>query len=187
MIQRDHIEKFSSVSTFLAMPVPLFNRNQGNIINARGVLVQQQKEYERLRLALSDQLATSFRTYLTLRAQAQRLEKEVLPLAKENLELTTQAYKAGRIDFLRVLNAHQSYFQANLAQIEIFTELHKVVVEIQGLQLTGGLNPTEIGTALQTTPGAGTSGLRGVLLQQLQEQKGTGPRNLPGVIQAGEK
>lgn len=187
MIQRNHIEKFSSVSTFLAMPVPLFNRNQGNIINARGVLVQQQKEYERLRLALSDQLATSFRTYLTLRAQAQRLEKEVLPLAKENLELTTQAYKAGRIDFLRVLNAP--------------VVLPGEPGPDRGLHRAAQGGGRDSGTPvdrrsesdgdwhreLQTTPGTGTSGLRGVLLQQLQEQKGTGPRNLPGVIQAGEK
>jgi cobalt-zinc-cadmium efflux system outer membrane protein len=185
--QRDHIMKFSSVSTLLAMPIPLFNRNQGNILNAEGVLAQQQKEYERIRLALGDQLAVSFRSYLTLRAQAERLQKEVLPLARENLELTTRGYRAGRIDFLRVLAARQSYFQANLAHIDALTELHKVVAEIEGLQLTGGLNPTEVGTALQTTPGAGTTGQRGVLLQQLQEQRGAASRSLPGAVQGGEK
>jgi cobalt-zinc-cadmium efflux system outer membrane protein len=185
--QRDHIMKFSSVSTLLAMPIPLFNRNQGNILNAEGVLAQQQKEYERIRLALSDQLAASFRSYLTLRAQAERLQKEVLPLARENLELTNRGYRAGRIDFLRVLSARQSYFQANLAHIDALTELHKVVAEIEGLQLTGGLNPTEVGTALQTTPGAGTAGQRGVLLQQLQEQRGAASRSLPGAVQGGEK
>ena len=185
--QRDHIMKFSSVSTLVALPVPFFNRNQGNILNAQGVLLQQQKEYERLRLALTDQLVASFRSYLTLRAQAQRLAKEVLPLAKQNLDLTTQGYKLGRIDFLRVLNARQSYFQANLAYVDALTELHKIVVQIEGLQLTGGLNPTEIGTALQTTPGAGTSGQRGVLLQQLQEQRGGALRNLPGTVQGAER
>jgi cobalt-zinc-cadmium efflux system outer membrane protein len=185
--QRDHIEKFSSVSTLVSLPVPLFNRNQGGIVTAQGVLLQQQKEYERIRLALSDQLAVSFRQYASLRNQAEQLEKDILPQAKENLELTTQAYRLGRFDFLRVLNARQTYFQANLAHIDALTELHKVVVEIRGLQLTGGLNPTEVGTALQTTPGAGTTGMRGVLLQQLREQHGMGSRNLPGAVQAGER
>jgi cobalt-zinc-cadmium efflux system outer membrane protein len=185
--QRDHIEKFSTVSTLVSMPVPLFNRNQGNIVNAEGVLRQQQKEYERIKLALGDQLSASFRQYLALRAQAERLRKEVRPRARENLDLTTQGYRLGRFDFLRVLTARQTYFQASLAYIDALTELHKVVVEIEGLQLTGGLNPTEVGTALQTTPGAGTTGTRGVLLQQLQEQRGAASRNLPGAVQAGER
>jgi cobalt-zinc-cadmium efflux system outer membrane protein len=184
--QRDHIMKFSSVSTLVALPVPLFNRNQGGIVNARGVLQQQQKEYERIRLALSDALAASFRQYQTLRTQSERLGKEILPQAKENLDLTTQAYKAGRLDFLHVLNARQTYFQSDLARIDALTELHKVVAEILGLQLTGGLNPTEVGTALQTTPGV-TTGIRGVILQQLQQQQKTSLRNLPGVIQGAER
>ena len=184
--QRDHIMKYSSVSTLIAMPVPLFNRNQGNIINAQGILRQQRMEYERLRLALTDALAASFRQYQTLRAQAERLEKEILPAAKENLDLTTQGYKAQRFDFLHMLNARQTYFQASMARIDALTELHKVVVEMQGLQLTGGLNPTEVGTALQTTPGT-TTGIRGVILQQLQQQSAAGTRNLPGVIQGAER
>jgi cobalt-zinc-cadmium efflux system outer membrane protein len=185
--ERDHVEKFSSVSTLISLPVPLFNRNQGNIQAAEGTLLQQRKEYERIRLALADQLAGSFRQYLTLRSQAGRLGREILPKAKENLDLTTQGYRLGRFDFLRVLNARQTYFQTKLAHIDALTELHKTAVEITGLQLTGALNPTEAGTALQNTPGAGTTGMRGVLLQQLQEQRSNAARNLPGAVQAGER
>jgi hypothetical protein len=88
---------------------------------------------------------------------------------------------------MRVLSARHTYFQTKLAHIDALTELHKTAVEITGLQLTGALNPTEAGTALQSTPGAGTTGMRGVLLQQLQEQRSNAARNLPGAIQAGER
>ena len=47
--QRDSTEKYSSVSTFVGVPVPIFNRNQGNILTAEGRLIQQRKEFERLR------------------------------------------------------------------------------------------------------------------------------------------
>jgi cobalt-zinc-cadmium efflux system outer membrane protein len=184
--QRDHIDKFSSVSTLVALPVPLFNRNQGNIMNAEAVLWQQQEEYERVRLALADQLAGSFQQYLSFKSQAERLRQDILPRARENLELTTQAYRLGRFDFLRVLNARQTFAQTNLAYVDALTALHKLVIEITGLQLTGGLNPTEVGTALQTTPGAG-AGVRNVLLQQLQEQRGAASRSLPGAVQAAER
>jgi cobalt-zinc-cadmium efflux system outer membrane protein len=183
--QRDHVMKFSSVSTLVSVPLPIFNRNQGNITAAEGRLIQQHKEYERIQLALVDQLANSFRQYLSLRTQAARLQKEILPRARENLELTTEAYKLGRFDFLRVLSARQVYFQTSLSAIDTLTALHKTAIEIQGLQLTGGLNPTEAGTALQAVPGAVPSGVRSILLQQAQEQRGGGSLNLPGAVQAG--
>jgi outer membrane protein, heavy metal efflux system len=185
--QRDSTLKYSSVSTLVAVPVPIFNRNQGNVMNMEGQLISQQKEYERIRLALADQLAGTFQKYMSLQSQAERLQREILPRAKENLDLTTQAYKQGQFDFPRVLAARQMYFQTNMATIDALTELHKVVVEINGLLLTGGLNPTEVGTALQGPAGMGTGGMRGVLLQQLQEQRSNSSRNLPGAIQAGER
>src|SRR5581483_3771700 len=92
--ERDHVQKFTTVSTLVSMPVVVFNRNQGNIVKAQGNLVQQTKEYERIRLALADQLAVSFRQYLSLRNQADTLHKDILPRAKESLDLTTQGYKA---------------------------------------------------------------------------------------------
>jgi cobalt-zinc-cadmium efflux system outer membrane protein len=183
--QRDHIMKYSTVSTLVSLPIPLFNRNQGNIVNAEGLLRQAQREYDRLRLALTDQLSASLRSYRTLRAQAERLRNDVLPKAKENLDLTTAGYKLRRFDFPRVLSARQMYAQTSVAYIDALTELHKVRIEIEGLQLTGALNPTEVGTALQTAPGA-ASGMRGLILQQLQEQ-GAASRNLPGAVQAGER
>lgn len=185
--QRDSTQKFSSVSTLVSLPIPLFNRNQGNILNAEGRLRQQQKEYDRIQLALVDQLAQSYRQYQSLRHQVQQLQEVILPRAKENLDLTMQTHKVGKFDFSRVLTARQLYFQSHLTYIDSLTELHKTAIEISGLQLTGGLNPTEAGTALQATPGAGASGVRSLLLQQLQEQRGAGSRNLPGAIQAGER
>ena len=58
---------------------------------------------------------------------------------------------------------------------------------ITGLELTGGLKPTELGTALQTGPGAGAANARNVLLQQLQAESRSATRVLPGAVQGGAK
>jgi cobalt-zinc-cadmium efflux system outer membrane protein len=186
VIQRDHVQKYTSVSPLVSMPLPLFNRNQGNIQNAAAVIDQQQREYDRITLALRDQLAASFQQYETARNQAERLKKDILPRVKENLDLTAEAYKLGQYDITRLIAARQSYFETRNAYLDALTALHKVAVEIEGLQLTGGLNPTEIGTALQTPMGGGGgAGARSVLLQQLQQQEGGGSRRLPGAVQGG--
>ena len=184
VIQRDHIQKSTSVSPLVSLPLPIFNRNQGNIQNARGLHAQQQKEYERITLALRDQLAAAFQQYQSARNQAERLKAEIMPLAKENLDLTTKGFKAGQFNVTQVLAARQAYFQTNTAYIDALTVLHKIAVEIEGLELTGGLNPTEIGTALQTQLGTGGTGARNVLLNQLQQRSGGGSQLLPGALQS---
>jgi cobalt-zinc-cadmium efflux system outer membrane protein len=181
--EHDQIQKFNTVSTLLALPVPIFNRNQGNVYNAAATITHQQKELERLELALYHQFAGSFRTYQVARNHAERIKKDILPRVKENLDLANQARKAGKFSIFPLLEARQLYFETSQAYIDALTEVHKTGIEIKGMLLTGGLNPTEIGTALQTTPGMAGTGIRNVLLQQLQEQGGGRNRLLPGAVQ----
>ena len=183
VVQRDRVEKFTSVSPLVSVPLPIFNRNQGNIQNATGLLDQQRNEYQRITLALRDQLAAAFQQYQSARSQAERLKAEIIPRAKQNLDLTTQGFKTGQFDIARVLAARQTYFETNTAYIDALTAMNKVGAEIEGLELTGGLNPTEIGTALQTPLGPGGTGSRSVLLQQLQQRTGGGSQLLPGALQ----
>src|SRR6185369_10576236 len=117
-------------------------------------------------LALRDQLAETFRRYQTARQQVEHLRDEILPDAEESAKLTMDGYKAGEVNFLQVLSARQTYGETSLAHVEALTELRKVIVELDGLLLTGGLNPAELGAALQAQPGGGRQ--RG-LLNQLRE------------------
>lgn len=184
VLQRDYVKNFNQVSTLVSAPIPLWNRNRGNILNAEGTLRLQKQEYERLRLALADQLASSFQQYLSARNQLDYL-REILPRTEENVRLTIQAFKAGQsgFDFLRVRDAEDTYLRTKTSYINALTSLRKVATEIAGLELTGGLNPTEIGTALQATPGA-PAGLGGVLLQFSQQEAARAGRTLPGAIQS---
>ena len=176
--ERDHINQFSSVNTFLSMPIPVFNRNQGNIFHAEADTREACQEVERTRLALRDSLADAFQRYDTARTQVETLRDEILPDAKESLDVTIAGYKSGEISILQVMAARQTYFQNSLAYIQAWTEVRKVVTEIDGLLLTGALNPAELGTALQGT-GLRQSGL----LNQLREN--STKTILPAAIQTG--
>ena len=69
-------EKFSSIGTFVSIPAPIFNRNQGNRISSRAFYLQQVREYERLKLALADQLSVALRQYKSLQNESRRLQTE---------------------------------------------------------------------------------------------------------------
>jgi cobalt-zinc-cadmium efflux system outer membrane protein len=176
---RDQVQQATQVSTLLSVPVPLFNRNQGNIAHAVADIQEALAEVRRTELALRDLLADAFRRYETARAQVEELRDEILPDAEENVELSTTGYKAGEIAFLQVLSARQTYFQSSLAYVEALTELRKVAVEVDGLMLTGGLNPAAVGTALQAAPGMASRQQR--VLNQLQE--GASKQILPPALQ----
>ena len=175
----DRTSQSTNLSTLIAAPIPLFNRNQGNIFHAEADIRAATAELQRVRLVLRDQLADSARRYQTARSQVERLEKSMLRDAKENLDLTMEGYKQGEFDLLRVLAARQTYSQANLTYIESVIEARKVLVEINGLQLTGGLNPATLGAAIQTGPGGTRQ--RG-LLNQMQDTNTQ--QLLPATIQA---
>ncbi len=176
--ERDQINQFNSVNTFLSIPVPIVNRNQGNIFHAQADIREACQEVERTKLALRDTLTDAFQRYETARAQVETLRDEILPDAKESLDLTIAGYKSGEISILQVLAARQTYFENSLAYIQAWTEVRKVVTEMDGLLLTGALNPAELGTALQGT------GLRQQgLLNQIQERSTKSV--LPAAIQTG--
>ncbi len=165
----DRAVQASTVSSLVALPLPVFNRNQGNIYRAASDIRVACSEIERTKLVLRDLLADSFRRYQTSLKQAKRFHDSILPDAQENLELTDQGYKAGESSFLQVLTARQTYIETQLAYVEVLTELHKVTAEIEGLQLTGGLNPASIGAAIQASGGGGSTGRQRQLLNQVQQ------------------
>jgi cobalt-zinc-cadmium efflux system outer membrane protein len=178
VVERDRVAQSTSASTLVALPVPLFNRNQGNISRAYAELREAESEVARVRLVLRDQLADSLRRFATARYRVDEYREHVLPNAQENLELVQRGTKEGQFNLFQLLTARQTYAHANLGYVEALTELQKATVEIRGLQLTGGLNPATLGTAIQTGGGVGRQGL----LNQVQE--GASKQALPGAIQS---
>jgi outer membrane protein, heavy metal efflux system len=168
VIERDNASKSTQASTLVALPLPLFNRNQGNVYRAMAGIRGAEAEIARVRLVLRDLLSESFRRYRVSRLQVERFRDRILPAAEESMELAALGYEAGDRSFIEVLTARQTYFQTKLALVESQTELRKTLAEIEGLQLTGGLNPAEIGGALQASPG-GSSQRQRLLLNQVQD------------------
>jgi cobalt-zinc-cadmium efflux system outer membrane protein len=176
----DRSTNVTTVSTLLAAPIPVFNRNQGNISHAMADIREAMAESQRVRLVLRDQLSETFRRYQAAKYQVNKLRGEILVDARENLELVTAGQKQGEFNLFQVLVARETYFQSQLTYVEALVELQKVVVEIEGLQLTGGLNPAELGAAVQST--GSNAARQKALLNQLQESNTK--QILPPAIQA---
>lgn len=138
-IQYDNATDDTIASVQVGLPLPIFNRNQGNIARAQAQLVAAEREVRRVELQLQNRLAAVFEQYANARMRAEKYKGEILPKAKESLELTRKAYQQGEFGFLNLLTAQRTYFRVNLAYLDSLRELCTSNVAIEGLLLSGGL------------------------------------------------
>lgn len=123
----------------VAMPIPIFNRNQGAIVQAQHEITAAQQALEQLELDLRNRLAPTFERYANARNQVERYRTTILPVANESLELTRKSYGAGEIGFIGLLTVQRTYSQTNLNYLEALKELRTSEAEIDGLLLSGSL------------------------------------------------
>lgn len=122
------------------LPLPLFNRNQGNIHRAQAQLIVAKREVERLALALQERLATVYERYASACNNVEHYATRIIPNAKTSLDLVQIGYRQGEYDYLTLLTAQRTYFQTSLAYLESLRRLHASSVSIEGLLLQGGLS-----------------------------------------------
>jgi cobalt-zinc-cadmium efflux system outer membrane protein len=129
----DYASNDTIASVQLSMPVPVFDRNQGALAQARGELAAAQAALQRLKLALEQRLAAALRDYQTARERVARYVEKVLPVARESLELTAAGYREGELDYISVLAAQQAYAEKNLGYLQDLETAWKKWAEIDSL------------------------------------------------------
>ena len=122
-----------------SVPLPLFNRNQGDIAAAHTRILKGQHESVAARVEVN---AVFLEAYSRLVASSERLkalEKEILPSAQEVYDATNKGYLVGSFDLLNVLDAQRTVYATRLEIVNARAEFQKARVQIEAL--TGrGLN-----------------------------------------------
>jgi outer membrane protein, heavy metal efflux system len=127
----------------VGVPVPVFDRNQGNIRAAEADWVAASQEIERIELQLQDQLAVAYRRYRNARRQAARYRQSIIPKAERSLRLVSGAYDLGQVEYLTLLIAQQTYVQTTLANVDSLRELQTAAAVIEGQLLSGSLSNSD--------------------------------------------
>ncbi len=123
----------------LGIPLPIFDRNQGTIQQARSDLMQSHAEVRRLELELRTRLAGQYRDYQTAWQRVRTYQNEMLPKAEESYDLLHDSYKARRAAWPDVLTAQRLYLNLRREHLGNLTTYREGDVAIRGMLLTGGL------------------------------------------------
>lgn len=119
----------------VSVPIPVWNRNQGNIMAAQAQLAEAIQEVGRVENDLVERLATAFRDYAAAQLRAERYHSAILPRARETYGLSLKAYQGGQFEYLRVLEAQRSVAQANLEYVRAPGDAWRAACVISGLLL----------------------------------------------------
>lgn len=126
----------------VGVPLPITNKNQGNIDAAHAEICRAQMEAQRIKNAIEERLAVVSKEYDTATAAIDLYSNQILPSAKESLDLANQAYQAGEVGFVQILLARRTFFNTNLQYVDAQAQLAAAQSKIDGFMLTGGLNST---------------------------------------------
>jgi len=123
----------------IGMPLPVFNRNEGNITTAEAKTIAASREVERLSLRMRHRLAGIYRDYEQSHARVTQYQQRVLPLTQKSLDLSEKAFQDGQLPFLQWLIAQRSFTQTRQNYAESLAAMWQSVVSLEALLLDDGL------------------------------------------------
>lgn len=119
--------------------IPVWNKNQGTIFQARSHLEQARANLERIALSIEQRLADQMSHYNTALMMATTYRDESLPRAEKAYNLLLDSYKRRRAAWPQVLVAQRTWFELQVDYVHALVDLRHAEIEIKGFLLTGGL------------------------------------------------
>ncbi len=117
----------------IIVPLPIWNKNQGQIHAAHAGVTRATYAAEQTRLDLTKQLAAATGRFEMATQQTVRYEKAILPKAQESVRLTQRAFEQGQFDFLRVLQTQRAFIESELNYLTAQESRWMSAAEIAGL------------------------------------------------------
>ncbi|NMV40615.1 TolC family protein [Ralstonia insidiosa] len=129
-VKRDSSANNNMAVLGIAVPLPLFDRNQGNLLEAQRLADKAFEDYRALQLEQNATLAQDVARLDAARAAVQSLRQDVLPGAQRAYDAARIGFDAGKFNFLDVLDAQRTLFQARAQYLAALSRAHQAAAGI---------------------------------------------------------
>ena len=109
----------------ISVPLPLFDRNQGNVLETARRVDKARDELRSTALRLDAELAQAREDFDVARQQALALRSEIVPGAQSAYEAASTGFDYGKFGFLDVLDAQRTLLQAKSQYLNALAEAHR--------------------------------------------------------------
>jgi cobalt-zinc-cadmium efflux system outer membrane protein len=110
-----HLSGENLLSTSFSIPLPVFDRNQGEIARTRAALTQSQENAAAASDTVLTDVRNGYEAFVTNQKIVQLYLSGYLKQAQDSLEISDYAYKLGAAALLDFLDAERSYRSTQLA------------------------------------------------------------------------
>jgi cobalt-zinc-cadmium efflux system outer membrane protein len=131
----------------LSIQVPLWNTSPGVVDKARAEALRARTEFEITRRDTHARLRRSHAELMLVRAQAERARTSLLEPARRLNELARRSFSAGEANVLALIDAVNSYFDAQARYVELIAQAQEAASE---LRLASGVSMLD--SSMETAP-----------------------------------
>ena len=117
----------------LSVPLPVFDRNQGGIEEARHNIRKVEEEKKVADVRIKTELTSAYEILTATYLEAMTLKNDVLPAAQRVFEGLSEGYRQGKFRYLDVLDAQRTLFDAQATYVEALANYHERSVEVERL------------------------------------------------------
>ncbi|MEX2216875.1 MAG: TolC family protein [Phycisphaeraceae bacterium] len=117
----------------LMIPLPLFDRNQGGILEAVYSLGKAKQQQAAAKATLQAALARAYHEVAASQEEAAILRDETLPSSKASLDASQDAFRNGKVTYLDVLDAQRTYVEVKTQLVDAQAAAHSGAAMIEGL------------------------------------------------------
>jgi cobalt-zinc-cadmium efflux system outer membrane protein len=115
-------QRGDSIGLFFELPLPLNNRNQGEIERAKREQAQIQARIRSLEQEITAEVANAFEQYSTAQTLLQTIESDMLAQAERVREVIEFSYRRGEVTFVELLDAQRTFIETMQALNEARAE-----------------------------------------------------------------
>lgn len=117
----------------VSIPLPLFNKNQGNIKEAEFQMAKARDEQRAVELRVNTALGQAWQRLSAAAAEVAAIKEQVLPGAQQTFDTVTQYYTEGRLGYLEVLDAQRTLFGARAQHYRALADYQQALVTLESL------------------------------------------------------
>ncbi len=99
----------NTVSVFFSAPLPVFNRNQGEILRAQRESDQLIARLKAIQNSVDAEVRSAYQGYLTNRNLLQNIETNMVNQAKDVRRITEYSYRRGEASLVELLDAQRAF------------------------------------------------------------------------------
>lgn len=131
-----------TVGVRLSMPIPLFDRNQAGVQEARARRSSSESRLNATRADVEREVEADYAGYLNSDTILSLYRGNIIPQFEENLKLTQEAYRLGEVGILAVIQEQKNFFEVNNGYLAALHDRQMALVKLEtavAAELTGGV------------------------------------------------